>query len=182
MARYFMTNLSANRPEASATRFESNNTLKLLPMKALLELDTSDLRHTPHMIGIDARKEYSVADLEFSPINLPVIMVEPERDTPGTRARTWDKPIVKARDFGRAFSSFSLDNFGNLSTIIIKNPITPIAIAIVYIEEKKGLSSMMLDSKKPMMPAGIEVIKILTASLEFFLQKISCKMPKIRLR
>ena len=69
-------------------KFDKNSMPKLAPIKALLELDTIDFRHTPHMIGIDARKEYSAADFEFNPISLPVIIVEPERDTPGISANT----------------------------------------------------------------------------------------------
>ena len=48
------------------------------------------------MIGREARNEYFAADSEFIPIVRPAMMVEPERETPGTKAKTCANPIIKA--------------------------------------------------------------------------------------
>ena len=117
------------------------------------------------MIGRLAKKEYLAADFESRPITRPVIMVEPERETPGIKAKVCAKPIARARPGVNSFSSFSFDKCGNLFTKIIINPTKPMAKPIVARLEKNGNFSITFDSIKPMIPAGIEVIKIFNASL-----------------
>ena len=117
------------------------------------------------MIGRLAKKEYLAADFESRPITRPVIMVEPERETPGTKAKVCAKPIARARPGVNSFSSFNFDKCGNLFTKIIIKPTKPIAKPIVVRLEKNGIFSITFESTKPMMPAGIEVIKIFSANL-----------------
>ena len=70
-----------------ATALLSRSVPRLAAINSRELLDRTDFRQTPHMIVIEAKNEYSAADLELRPISLPVIMVEPERDTPGIRAK-----------------------------------------------------------------------------------------------
>ena len=47
----------------------------------------------PKMIGVDNKNENLAEPSLFSPIHNPVVIVMPERDTPGIIASTWDVPI-----------------------------------------------------------------------------------------
>jgi hypothetical protein len=50
-------------------------------------------RAAPKIMGVDNKKE-NLADFSLvNPINNPVVMVIPERETPGIIARAWDIPI-----------------------------------------------------------------------------------------
>ena len=46
-------------------------------------------------IGADSIKEYLAAASLFTPISLPVVIVIPERETPGIKAKACDSPIKK---------------------------------------------------------------------------------------
>ena len=47
----------------------------------------------PKMMGVDSKNENRAAPALVSPMSSPVVIVIPERETPGTMARTWDIPI-----------------------------------------------------------------------------------------
>ena len=47
------------------------------------------------MVGIARKKENSAAARLSAPISMAPTMVAPERDTPGTMARHWNRPILK---------------------------------------------------------------------------------------
>ena len=47
----------------------------------------------PKMMGVDSKNENLAAPSLFIPVSSPVVIVIPERETPGTMARTWDIPI-----------------------------------------------------------------------------------------
>ena len=47
----------------------------------------------PKTIGVDNKNVYFAVDSLSTPINLPVVIVTPERDTPGINAKACDNPI-----------------------------------------------------------------------------------------
>ena len=47
----------------------------------------------PNTIGVDNKNEYLAVDSLSIPIALPVVIVTPERDTPGINARACENPI-----------------------------------------------------------------------------------------
>ncbi len=47
----------------------------------------------PKMMGVDSKNENFAAPALVNPMSSPVVIVIPERETPGTMARTWDIPI-----------------------------------------------------------------------------------------
>ena len=47
----------------------------------------------PKMIGVDSRNENLAAPSLLSPIRSPVVIVTPERETPGMIAKAWDIPM-----------------------------------------------------------------------------------------
>ncbi len=47
----------------------------------------------PKMIGVDNKNENLAAPSLVTPINNPVVIVIPERETPGTIASVWDIPM-----------------------------------------------------------------------------------------
>ncbi len=47
----------------------------------------------PKMMGVDSKKENLAAPSLVSPISSPVVIVMPERETPGIIAKAWDIPI-----------------------------------------------------------------------------------------
>jgi len=49
----------------------------------------------PKMIGVDSKNENLTAPSLVNPINSPVVMVIPERETPGIIASTWDIPMSR---------------------------------------------------------------------------------------
>ena len=49
----------------------------------------------PKIIGADSKKEKRAALSRVSPVNRPVVIVIPERDTPGMIAKACDNPIRK---------------------------------------------------------------------------------------
>ena len=52
------------------------------------------------MVGIARKKENSAAERLSQPMSSAPAIVAPERDTPGTMARHWKRPIVSARPGG----------------------------------------------------------------------------------
>ena len=50
----------------------------------------------PNMTGIARKNEYSAATVLEAPSSAAPIIVEPERDVPGTSANTWKNPIKSA--------------------------------------------------------------------------------------
>src|SRR5438105_647184 len=48
------------------------------------------------MTGIDIKKEKRAASIRLKPHAMPAAIVEPERLTPGKRAKPWAKPITSA--------------------------------------------------------------------------------------
>ena len=81
----------------NAIKLESIRVPKLAPKYERLSSDKNILRQTPHMIGIEARKEYSADDSEFRPTNLPATIVVPEREAPGISANVCERPMTSAR-------------------------------------------------------------------------------------
>ena len=47
----------------------------------------------PQMIGVDSKNENLAAPSLVRPFRSPVVIVIPERETPGIIARTWDMPM-----------------------------------------------------------------------------------------
>ena len=47
----------------------------------------------PKMMGVASKNENLAAPSLFKPISSPVVIVIPERETPGMIARAWDIPI-----------------------------------------------------------------------------------------
>ncbi len=47
----------------------------------------------PKMMGVDSKNENRAVPSLVSPINSPVVIVMPERETPGMIAMAWDIPI-----------------------------------------------------------------------------------------
>ena len=164
-----------------ATAFDRSNICQFALIYARLELEISDLPQTANMIGRDARNEYFAADSDFIPIIRPVIIVEPERETPGIKAKTCANPIANALLCGN-FSSSVSERCGRLLTKIIRSPTVPIAIAIVVRLEKKLCCSINLDNRSPIMPAGIDVIKRFNAIWRSCFTKTCFKILKISLR
>ena len=73
-----------------------------VPIKKLVVIpDEFDIRPgsltmaAPKMIGVDSRNENRAAPALVNPMNIPVVIVIPEREPPGTMARTWDIPISR---------------------------------------------------------------------------------------
>ncbi len=50
-------------------------------------------RVAPKIMGVDNRNENRTAPSLVAPINNPVVIVTPERETPGITASVWDTPI-----------------------------------------------------------------------------------------
>ena len=117
------------------------------------------------MTGKEAINEYSAAAFEFSPINSPATMVEPERDTPGISAQHCARPITRARSGVSSCPLTTLDLCGNLSRIIIKMPTSPMAIATTVAEVKKSECSINLWRISPTRQTGKAVIIRLRNSL-----------------
>ena len=53
-------------------------------------------RLAPNMTGIPRKKVNSAATVREVPARIPPIMVEPERDVPGTTESTWNRPMMSA--------------------------------------------------------------------------------------
>ena len=53
-------------------------------------------RLAPNMTGIPRKKVNSAATVREVPARIPPIMVEPERDVPGTTESTWNRPMMNA--------------------------------------------------------------------------------------
>lgn len=51
---------------------------------------------TPNIVGIAIKKLNSAAAGRATPMIRAPIMVAPEREVPGTMARSWKKPIISA--------------------------------------------------------------------------------------
>lgn len=85
------------RPMTNAIRLDSMRVPKLAPKYERLSSDMNILRQTPHMIGIEAKKEYSADDSESRPTNLPVTIVVPDREAPGISASVCERPMTSAR-------------------------------------------------------------------------------------
>ncbi|MNT07172.1 hypothetical protein D3C72_1418660 [compost metagenome] len=52
------------------------------------------------MVGIARKNENSAAERLSVPINSAPTMVAPDREVPGTIARHWNRPILKASEGG----------------------------------------------------------------------------------
>ena len=57
---------------------------------------TSFRRLAPNITGIARKKVNSAATVREVPARIPPIMVEPERDVPGTTESTWNRPMMSA--------------------------------------------------------------------------------------
>ena len=53
-------------------------------------------RLAPNMTGIPRKNVNSAATVREVPARIPPIMVEPERDVPGTTESTWNRPMMNA--------------------------------------------------------------------------------------
>ncbi len=69
----------------------------------------------PATIGVDKRNEYFATDSLFIPSILPVVIVIPERDTPGINANACESPIKNV--CLNVISLYSISDFDFLSTI-----------------------------------------------------------------
>ena len=102
-------------------------------------------------IGVESKNEYLATDSLFTPNALPIVIVTPERDTPGINARACDNPI-KNVCFNVIFSN-SVSDFTFLSTMYKTIPITinaiPIIIGVV------NASPTNLSNTNPIAPPGI---------------------------
>ena len=83
----------------------------------------------PATIGVDNKNEYFATDSLFIPNALPVVIVIPERDTPGINANACDKPIRKV--CLNVISLYSVSDFAFLSIIYKIIPITAKAMPMI---------------------------------------------------
>ena len=82
----------------------------------------------PSTIGAESINEYLAVDALSTPISLPVVIVTPERDTPGIKANACDIPIINV--CLKFISSYFVLLGAFLSTTYKIIPITIKAIAI----------------------------------------------------
>lgn len=85
--KYFNKNLITTNP---TKKLDSTPTIKGIPNTKSLNL----YNVAPNTIGVDNRNEYLAVDSLSTPIILPVVIVTPERDTPGINANACDIPII----------------------------------------------------------------------------------------
>ena len=85
----------AKMDTAKATTIPTSRTANSVPVKANPNFN-SLIRLAPNITGIARKKVNSAAISLEAPIRIPPMMVEPEREVPGIRERTWNTPTKKA--------------------------------------------------------------------------------------
>ena len=77
-------------------------------------------RLAPNIIGIARKKVNSVAAARDTPKIIPPIIVDPDREVPGTKDNTWNIPIPRAVKYEISSTEFTsqLLFFLNFSTTI----------------------------------------------------------------
>ena len=79
----------------NATNMPSSKTMSSEPVKLRPNLYNL-IKLAPAIIGTDKKKEYSAATERDTPNSIAPSMVAPEREVPGTKAKTCMIPIIKA--------------------------------------------------------------------------------------
>lgn len=168
-------------------RYCNKNLITTMPTRKLANtptkngmLNTKSLNFSTvaaRTIGADNMKEYLAADSLSMPMALAVVMVIPDLDTPGIKARHWDSPIKKV--CLNVMCSYVVLFFPFLSTMYKIIPITIRAIAMM-----SGFSSAFpanLSNISPIMPPGIVAMtiyqNIFPSKLFFFFT--TCSKPPL---
>ena len=100
-----MTLYNANNLKLPFFRYSNKNFITTIPTKKLTNTPNKNSKEkmnslnfnivAPNTIGADNIKENFAVDSLSTPIALPVVIVIPERETPGIKARACEKPIIK---------------------------------------------------------------------------------------
>jgi hypothetical protein len=101
--------------------------------------------------GMARKNEIRVAATRSRPRNSPALMVAPERETPGTRAMHWTRPITMASVRFISFSGRRLLPTISATTITTLQTSRPATTT----HRLRRLSVMMCRPRKPMTPIGM---------------------------